>query len=69
MEECSDCTEESLEEGLCISCNEGYYPKSDDMLYLNNYKKCYKDPPKYYLNKNESIYYPCYPSCQECYDY
>ena len=66
-EECSDCTEESLEEGLCVSCNEGYYPKSDDILYLNNYKKCHKDPPKYYLNNNELIYQPCYSSCQECY--
>ena len=66
-EECSDCTEDSLENGLCKSCNKDYYEKSDEPPHQNNYIKCYKDPPKYYFNNRTRKYYPCYSSCQECY--
>ena len=66
-EECSDCTEDSLNEGLCKECNKGYYQKSDDISYPNNYIKCYKDPPGYYLDDINQIYKPCYSSCKKCY--
>ena len=52
------------EEGLCLSCNNGYYPKSDDnnnIPYIN----CYQNPEGYYLNNNE-IYEKCYNSCKSC---
>jgi hypothetical protein len=65
IEECLECTDESLKEGLCIKCYQGYYPKINDIY---NYTKCYKDtPPKYYLDEIEHIYKPCYPSCEQCY--
>ena len=65
--ECSICTEQSLEEDSCVTCNEGYYTKLDEIPDENNYIKCYKDPPKYYFDINNNIYNPCYSSCQECY--
>ena len=61
--ECSSCTEESLEKGLCSSCASGYYPKSGE--YNGIYKKCYKEPPKYYFSGKEFL--PCYSSCQNCF--
>ena len=61
--ECSSCTEESLEKGLCSSCASGYYPKSGE--YNGIYKKCYKEPPKYYFSGKEFV--PCYSSCQNCF--
>ena len=66
--ECRDCTEESLKDNLCVTCkeNEGYYKKSDEPPYSNNYIACYKDPPKYYLDNTAKKYNPCYPSCQQC---
>ena len=70
IEECGQCSEESLKQGLCILCEEGYYPKSDedenDIQINNTYKKCYKDPPKYYLDSGENVYKKCYSSCQSC---
>ena len=64
IEECLDCTDESLKEGSCLTCNEGYYPKIDDN---SKYTKCYKEPPKYYFDKKKQIFKPCYPSCERCY--
>ena len=66
-EECKDCTEESLEEDSCLECNEGYFPKLDDIPASPNYRKCFKDPPKYYFYPENQIYKPCYPSCENCY--
>ena len=63
--ECSDCTEESLELGLCISCAAGYYIKSDDKF--DKYIKCYKEPAKYYYSSSLKQFLPCYHSCQNCY--
>ena len=51
-DECDDCSEESLEKGLCITCALDYYTKLGES-YINNYKKCYKDPPKYYLDSTD----------------
>ena len=63
---CYYCTEESSKLGLCKSCNieDGYYPKSDDIIRDDGYINCYKDIEGYYLY-NES-YYPCYFNCKNC---
>jgi surface protein len=61
---CKECSTESLELGLCISCNNGYYQKIDDISSENSFIDCYKDPEGYYLDDN--IYKPCYPSCKHC---
>ena len=59
---CHKCNGESLNLNLCISCNEGYYPKYDDKN--NDYIDCYESIEGYYL---ESRYFKsCYESCQIC---
>ena len=63
-EECKECLEEDLDEGLCVICNDNYYPKVDDIKIKSNSFYCYKDPEKYYLDKD--IYKPCYSSCLRC---
>ena len=65
---CLNCTEESLEYNLCISCNkeDGYYEKSDEKIYINNYKECYQSPKKYFLNVTKDKYEPCYHTCEFC---
>ena len=41
-EKCLKCSEESLKNNLCISCNEGYYPKFNDPNNTSTYINCYK---------------------------
>ena len=65
LEKCFSCSEESLSINLCISCNENYYPKSNE-LNNNNYINCYNSPEGYYLDINDSIYRPCYSLCKSC---
>jgi len=62
--ECKECSIESLESDLCISCNSDYYPKIDDSQSEHSFIKCYKEPEGYYLDNN--IYKPCYSSCKNC---
>ena len=50
---------------LCIKCNQDYYEKENENT-ANEYKKCYKDPIGYYLDKNVSLYKKCYNSCKTC---
>ena len=65
-EKCSICSEESLINDLCITCNENqnYYPKFNDSKNYGTFIDCYKNLEKYYLNGN--IYERCYESCQTC---
>ena len=64
IEECKECDDESLQKGLCKSCYNDYYPKFSENY--GNYSKCYKNPPRYYLDRRNQIYMPCYPSCESC---
>ena len=65
--ECFSCDIESTRYNLCISCNNNYYQKINDSIYINNYIKCYSDIEGYYLDKEEPIFFkPCYESCKSC---
>ena len=66
---CENCTKESIDSGLCITCNngEGYYKKSDDEERPDGFIDCYKNPEGYYIDNN--IYKKCYPSCKFCTGY
>ena len=66
-QECGDCSEESLEQNSCISCAEGYYTKEEEKINSTEFVKCYKDPPKYYLNEKLQNYHKCYSTCEQCY--
>jgi len=63
-----NCYNISLNEQLCLKCNEDYYEIENDNYtndnYTNDYIKCYKDPKGYYLDKN--IYKKCFYTCNEC---
>ena len=66
---CSNCTKESMSEGLCISCNnvEGYYQKENDELNENSFLNCYKgELLGYYLDEVEKKYSPCFSVCKNC---
>ena len=64
---CKECSKESNELNLCISCNDGYYPKIDDKPNNKSFINCYKDPVGYYLD--DDIYKPCYNTCKNCSEY
>jgi len=65
IEKCLYCPNMSLIDDLCVDCNNGYYEiENDNDTY--GYKKCYKDPIAYYLDRNESIYKKCYYTCEKC---
>ena len=64
INKCKECSIDSKKLDLCISCNDGYYPKQGDETNKNNFINCYKEPDGYYLENN--IYKPCYQTCKKC---
>ena len=62
---CKECSEESLKDDLCISCNNerGFYSAYYESLH-KNFKECYENFTGYYLKDNEL--YPCYFLCLSC---
>ena len=65
---CSKCSEESLKMDLCLTCNDGYYPKENDKNNKNSFIDCYQSQEGYYLDNNNKnpIFKLCYESCQKC---
>jgi len=64
---CSKYSIESIINGECISCKEGYYPLYNVSSSTNNsFIKCYKSIEGYYLDDNANIFKPCYHSCKAC---
>ena len=62
---CYSCNLESFNKGLCLECEEGYYP----IYNINNdysFKNCSKLLLGYYLDKDEMVYKQCYSSCKNC---
>ena len=67
--QCGKCSNESLENGLCITCNinNKYYPKINDISNIDDFIKCYDAKPEgYFLDKSQNIYKPCYSDCKNC---
>ena len=63
---CKICPDESLNSNLCISCNEGYYPKYVENPNPYSFIDCYNTLEQYYLK--DQYFYPCYSSCLKCSD-
>ena len=61
---CKECSEESINKNLCISCYTGYYQKYNDNLNTGGFINCYKDLEGYYLLND--YYYECYSLCKKC---
>ena len=68
LNKCFKCSEESLKQNLCLSCNNGYYPKHNDNNNNNFFIDCYQSLEGYYLDisNNEAFFKPCYQSCKTC---
>ena len=68
LEKCYKCSKESIKQNLCISCNDGYYPKYNEINNVNSFIDCYQSPEGYYLNEinGEKFYKSCYKSCKKC---
>ena len=67
---CELCSEDSLEHGLCETCNDYYYPKEDDKIINDSWKNCYHEPERYYIKDttaSDSKYKRCYTSCKYCF--
>ena len=62
---CSNCSKESFENNLCLSCNDGYYQKYEEINKFNPYIECYQSPEGYYLD-TDLFYKKCYISCRQC---
>ena len=68
-QKCKSCSKESNEYNRCLSCNNdnGYYYKINDFKINNSFILCYNNVSDgYYLDKNNSIYKLCYPTCKKC---
>ena len=66
---CKNCSKESSEMHLCISCNTdyNYYPKLNDSFNKLSFINCYNTKPNgHFLDNNEKIYKPCYYKCETC---
>ena len=67
---CKDCSLESINDNLCITCNNNYYPKINDSLSKDPFYECYYQDEEqigYYLNEEENIFKPCYYKCKSCF--
>ena len=68
IEKCGEYSFESDYEDLCITCQNGYYPILNDKSNKYDFINCYKNNSldKYYLDKNDLFFKPCYESCKTC---
>jgi surface protein len=66
---CNECSLESVQFDLCISCNESnnYFPKDNEIN--DTFKNCYNDEDGYFLDINNKVYKPCYSTCKKCTEY
>ena len=66
---CKNCTLQSMENNLCISCNnnQNYYSLFNDSSNNGSFINCYNQEfDGFYLDNNENIYKPCYSTCKKC---
>ena len=72
LEKCGECDQESFNQNLCINCNYtknyyylNYFPSKPRNKYINCINEASK-PPKFYFNKINLDYEPCYRTCASC---
>ena len=65
---CSNCTFESEDIGLCITCNtnENYFPKINDPSNINGFINCYNDIEGYFIDFIDRIFKNCFSNCKNC---
>ena len=72
LEKCKKCNQESINQNLCISCNEeknyyyiNYNPSKEKEKYIDCIKEEEK-PQRYYFNNRKKSYEPCFETCSTC---
>ena len=72
LEKCKECNEESFNKKLCIICNNEkkyYYLNHVPSEPRNKYINCVNEttkPSRYYFNKKNEDYEPCFITCASC---
>ena len=68
IEKCEEYSMESDDDNLCIKCKNNYFPILNDKNNKNGFINCYKNNTleKYYLDKSNLHFKPCYNSCKAC---
>ena len=66
LDSCLLYTNSELNEELCNKLNHNFYPIQNDIINIEQYINCYKNPDGYYLDKDVSIYKKCFESCETC---
>ena len=75
LEKCELCNEESLNQNLCIKCNnlKGYYFLNTNSIsreeLRDKYIECVKEeskPPKFYFDQINEDFRLCYETCSSC---
>ena len=63
LDNCLSCSIESLQQKLCIECEEEYYPIFNPNIIFKNCSKLQKG---YYFDSINYVYKKCYESCEIC---
>ena len=65
---CGNCSFESNDANLCISCNTNanYFPKVNDDSNIYGFINCYNDIEGYYVDNYDKIYKNCFSNCHSC---
>ena len=67
-QKCHECNLESINNNLCINCNNALnYFKKEDFILINGYYDCFTDQQdNYYLDINNNLYKRCHKNCKSC---
>ena len=66
LDTCLFYTNLNLNESLCNKLNYNFYPIKNEIINIEKYINCYKNPDGYYLDNEESIFKKCFESCETC---
>ena len=68
LDKCDICSYESELENLCISCNDNYFQKLNDINNKGEMINCYNKNSieKFYGDENDNFFKPCFNTCKTC---
>ena len=67
-QKCHECNLESINNNLCINCNNALnFYKKEDFILINGYYDCFTgQQDNYYLDINNNLYKRCHKNCKSC---
>ena len=68
LDKCDICSYESELKNLCISCNDNYFQKLNDINNKGEMINCYNKNSieKFYGDENDNFFKPCFNTCKTC---